>query len=348
MAPSTAPIYYRRALAVKPSSVDARRNLARLKGQLPERLQSWLEQGALTRVETLCRTLLKEDEDFAQARFFLSVSLFKQGRYGESIEQKQTPAQKSSRFFGRLSAAGQCPRNQRTISRGQSGLSGVGFESFDIWDAMRRNRLRMMPRGPAADGRSESARVQHVVTDADPFDDSMWERIPGVGSNEPVAAVIEDSLFARTGAGWDISQTLAGPTTELEQPGEPPGTTAAIRCSMHTVGQDDGDDDADEGTADDETDISLTGAAGYSESEGWQDESDSDLPGFRDEFEPIEATRADLLEFNAPEDTWSSIFTPAQLEDTSEDWLDEDEDEDPDTGWPALGSETEGNDLVGA
>ena len=221
-----------------------------------------------------------------------------------------------------------------------------GFESLDIDAADAAKPAAEEAADPGSDSPSEPAGDQYVVADADELDDSVWERIPGVGSNEPVAAVIEDSLFARTGAGWDISRTLAGPATELDQPDEEaPGNIGGPVLDAYAR-QDEGDDDADEVTGDDDTDVSLTGEPDYSDSEGWQDEPDSDLPGFRDEFEPIEATRADLLEFNAPEDTWSSIFAPAELEDTSEDWLDDEEDEDPDTDWPALGSETEDDDVA--
>ena len=222
------------------------------------------------------------------------------------------------------------------------------FESFEIWGADTAEPAAEEGADPASVGPSLSAEAQSTAAEADEFDDSVWERIPGVGSNEPVAAVIEDSLFARTGAGWDISQALGDQATELDQADEEPRSILDGPLLGATAPEDEGNDDPDEATADDETDVRLTSEPDYAAREGWQEEPDPDLSGFRDEFEPIEATRADLLEFNAPEDTWSSIFAPAQLEDPDEGWLDEDndEDDDPDADWPALGSESEDDDLV--
>lgn len=77
--------YYVAALRHTPQTADARRNLDRLLRGVEEWAPALLEGGQAAQVETVCRYLLQQAPASPPGLFFLAVSLFKQGRYEESI-----------------------------------------------------------------------------------------------------------------------------------------------------------------------------------------------------------------------------------------------------------------------
>ncbi len=77
--------YYRRADEL----VQAQANRTRLFRQSLDRIHVLFENGEFGRAEMLCRVLLAADADHRDAGFLLSVSLFYQARYSESIVENQ-------------------------------------------------------------------------------------------------------------------------------------------------------------------------------------------------------------------------------------------------------------------
>jgi len=115
-----------------------------------------------------------------------------------------------------------------------------------------------------------STQYGDAANDDDEFDDTIWERIPGVGSGDPAS---DDSLFARPG---------------FRQP-------ASNADAYGQLGHDEPPQEA--GISDDATDAASP------------DNEDTDLD--RDEAESKTDVGMDTLEFDAPADTWSNIFSRA-------------------------------------
>jgi predicted Zn finger-like uncharacterized protein len=127
----------------------------------------------------------------------------------------------------------------------------------------------------------ENGNAVFLLDTDEEFDDTLWERIPGVGSDEPVDSVSDDPIFASPAepifGAPDLPEddefaAAAEDLPDVQLPDEP----AAV------------------------TEVEVDVAA--------ESEQDTDT-SFRDEFEPIKAIQADTLEFNAPEASWSDIFS---------------------------------------
>ena len=107
-----------------------------------------------------------------------------------------------------------------------------------------------------------------AANDDDEFDDTIWERIPGVGSGDPAS---DDSLFARPG--------FRQPESNADAYGQ--------------LGHDESPQEA--GISGDATDAAIP------------DNEDTDVDS--DEAESKTDVGMDTLEFDAPADTWSNIFS---------------------------------------
>ena len=137
--------YYHRALERRAESSDARSNLERLQKRLIRQAEGLLEKGDFSRVDYLCRLILKKNDRHLYARFFLAISLFQQVRYSESIEENQKLMQIYPEFDdGRLQLANALEAGGRS-SEARQAYEELLQRSRD--DAMRRvaeKRLRRL------------------------------------------------------------------------------------------------------------------------------------------------------------------------------------------------------------
>jgi tetratricopeptide (TPR) repeat protein len=129
--PDSAYHYYRLALAHKSDSPGAASNAQRLRRVLPQRGQELLARGEARAVESWCRALLEEEPRQRDALFLLAVSLFAQGRLGESLTENQRLVQAHPGFAeGRLQLANALETSGR-LDEAQRIYEGLAADPLD-------------------------------------------------------------------------------------------------------------------------------------------------------------------------------------------------------------------------